>query len=131
MNAQHSPVYQCRESKVIEDFRAVSPHICVAVFPLTFVVESVDLGDLPGFMIASEERYICWISSFEEHEEGEDLEGVVPAVNKIAHEDIAGVWDVASLFEEFEEVMELAVDVTADLQKGVWEVGWACDVYFC
>jgi hypothetical protein len=36
------------------------------------------------------------------------------SINIVAHEEVVGLGDLASDFEEFHEIMELAVDVSAD-----------------
>ena len=43
------------EDEEVEDLAARLPHGRVAVFLLTLLVEAVDLGDLPGFVVAAHE----------------------------------------------------------------------------
>ena len=38
---------------------------------MTFFVETVNLGDLSGFVVAADERYAVWVAYFEAEEEEE------------------------------------------------------------
>jgi len=42
---------------------------------------------------------------------------VEASVNEISHENVVGLRAVASNFEEFHQVVELSVNVTADLKE--------------
>lgn len=53
------------EGKVVEEVGEVFPNVCVAVLSKTFIVETVDLGDLSGFMISSKDGDSGWISDLE------------------------------------------------------------------
>ena len=43
------------------------------------------------------------------------LQAVVPSIYKVAHEDVVGVGHLTSGVKQAEKIMELAVDVPADL----------------
>ncbi|KAL9581969.1 MAG: hypothetical protein Q9212_003570, partial [Teloschistes hypoglaucus] len=107
------------EGEVVEDLAAIAPDVCAAVFAVAFIVEAVDGGDLPRFVVASYECDAIWISDFEAEEEEEAFEGVEPPVDEIAHEEVVGVWDVSADSEELHQVVELAVDVAAYCYWGV------------
>lgn len=47
MKAEDLVIDQGRKWKIIKEIGKVFPHICVAVFPQTFVVKAIDLCDLP------------------------------------------------------------------------------------
>ena len=49
----HLVVYKCCEGKVVKQICEVLPHIRIAIFPKTFVVKTIYLGDLSTFVIAS------------------------------------------------------------------------------
>ena len=65
-------------------------------------------------MVTSEQSDALGPPRFEEEEEGEGLEGVVPAVDEVPHEYVVGVRDVPARLQQLEEVVELSVDVAAD-----------------
>lgn len=59
------------EREVVEDFAAVAPDICGAVFPQALVVEAVDGGDLAGFVVASDEGDSIRVADFEAEKQEE------------------------------------------------------------
>ena len=110
---------QGAQSEIVEDLAAIPPYVCGAVFTQTFVVEAVDGGDLPRFVIAAYECYAVGVADFEAKEEEEAFEGVEPAVYKVAHEKIIRIGDITAHAEELHQVVELAVDVAAYCDGGV------------
>ena len=54
MDTQDLVVNDCSQSQVIENVGAVFPNIQWAIFSETFVVEPVNLSNLPRLMIASD-----------------------------------------------------------------------------
>lgn len=55
MDAEDFAVDDCAENEEIEDLTAGFPDRSIAIFLLTFFVETVDLSNLTGFMITSDE----------------------------------------------------------------------------
>ena len=51
--AEDFPVDHCGQTQIIEHFGTVPPYHDGPVFSQAFVVETVDLGNLPGFVIAA------------------------------------------------------------------------------
>jgi hypothetical protein len=120
MHTQHPAVHQRRQREIIKNFRAIPPSVCISILSLAFVVEPVHLGDLARLVVASEQSNVGGKAGFQQHEKGEDFQGVVPAVYKIAHEDVVGLRDGTSCVKELQEVMKLAMDVAADLFMGLF-----------
>lgn len=50
------------------------PDVRVSVFAEAFVVESVDLGDLAGFVISSEDGNALRVAYFEGNKEGDGFD---------------------------------------------------------
>lgn len=69
METEDLVVNQSSERKVIEEVGEVFPDIGVTVFAEAFVVEAVDLGDLTGFVVSSEDGNTLWVADFERDEE--------------------------------------------------------------
>jgi hypothetical protein len=113
------------DSHIIEDFGAVFPDIEGAVFPDAFIIESIDLGDQPGFVVSSEQGDSVFVPYFQSQKEQECFDAVSSSVDIVSQEDVVGVGWVSSDFEEFDQVIELAVDVSAD---GHW--GFDVDCVF-
>lgn len=63
-------------------------------------------------MVAADQSDAIWIAHFQAQEKKERLERVEAAVDKIAHEEVVGVGNIAADSEEFHEVVKLAVYVT-------------------
>ena len=122
MHAQHGAVNDGSDGEVVEEIGAEAPHVGAAVLAHAFVVEAIHLGDLAALMIATQEGDVPWVSGLECEQELEGFNAVVAAVNKVAHEDIAGGGHVATSVKELEEVMELAVDVAADGDGGAYRL---------
>lgn len=62
MNAKNPTINDGSQVQIIKDLTTGFPNVCIAVLVLTFVVETVDLGDLSGFMVASKKSDSIWIS---------------------------------------------------------------------
>ena len=104
------------EAEVVEYFRAVSPHVDAPVLPEALVVEAVHLGDLAALVIPPYEGDPIGISHLERQQQEEGLDGVVAAIDEVAEEEVVGVGTLAPHLEELDQVVELAVDVAADLE---------------
>ena len=67
---------------------AAFPDRGIAVFLLALFIEAVNLGDLPGFVVAANEGNAVGIADLEAKEEGEGFETEVATVDKIAEENV-------------------------------------------
>jgi hypothetical protein len=70
-------------------------------------------------VVTADEGYPIWIPDFEAEEQEKGFERVEPPIDEVAHEEVIRVWNIAANAEEFHQVMELAVDVTAYRDGGV------------
>jgi len=68
-------------------------------------------------MVTSEKSDVSRVFELQAQEKLEGLDWIVASINKITHEDVAGVRYLSSLVKEFEEVMELTVDITANSDR--------------
>ena len=64
MNAENAIVYNGGKGEVIKDIGAVSPYVERAIFSETFVVKSINLGDLSAFMVSPDQSDEIGISDF-------------------------------------------------------------------
>ena len=55
MEAENLVVDKSRQRKIVKEVCERLPDISVTVFAQTFVVETIDLGDLAGFVVASQD----------------------------------------------------------------------------
>jgi hypothetical protein len=70
-------------------------------------------------VVPADQGHAIWISDFEAEKEQEGFQRVEPAVDEVAHEQVIRVWHVAAYAEQFHQVVELPVDVTADGDRGI------------
>jgi hypothetical protein len=109
------------DTEEVEHFGAVFPGVGVSVLSDRLVVEAVDGGDLAGLVVSAQQRDAAWVLELQAQEQLEGLDGVVATINEVAHENITSVGDLTSFFEKFEQVVELAVNVTTN---GHWGAHW-------
>ncbi|KAJ9105129.1 hypothetical protein QFC19_003587 [Naganishia cerealis] len=83
MHTKHPSIDYSSKAQIIKHITTISPHIHAAVFPLAFVVETINLGDLPRLVISSDKRDSIWVSDFEQKKEQECLDGIESSVNKV------------------------------------------------
>ena len=65
-------------------------------------------------MVASEDGDSIWVAHLQAYEEGDSLNGVVATVNVVTHEQVVVLWQLATNFEQLDQIKELAVDVSAN-----------------
>eukprot|EP00166_Cyanidium_caldarium_P005435 ctg_660.g351 len=114
VHAEDARVDQRGHRKIVEQVGAPLPSVGRAVLAQTLVVETVHLGDLARLVVAAQQGDARRISCLETEQKGERLERVAAAIHKVAHEDVRGGRHVAAGAEQFEEVVELAMNVAAD-----------------
>lgn len=52
------------EREVVKELGENLPNIGVSILPATFIIESINLSDLPGLMISSQNSYSVFVSHF-------------------------------------------------------------------
>ena len=83
MEAEDLVVDQRGEGEVVEEVGEVFPHVGVAVLAQALVVEAVDLRDLAGLVVATEDGDALRVSDFESDEERDRLDRVVASINVV------------------------------------------------
>ena len=124
MDAEDLAVHDCRDGQVVEDVRQEVPRVGVAVLPVDLLVESILEGDLAGLVVATEEGDVLGELQLQQDEVLDRLHRVVSPVHEVAHEDVVGSWWFSSDTKQFEEVVELTMDISHD---GYWSSD-RCDV---
>lgn len=71
------------EGKVVEEIGEVFPHVGVAVFAKTLVVETVDLGDLTGLVIATKDGNTLGVTNLQADQKGHSLDRIVASIDII------------------------------------------------
>lgn len=101
----HLVINEGGEGQVVKQVGKESPHISVAVFSQAFIVEAVHLGDLPRLVVSSQNGDPISIAKFHCDEESDSLDGVIPAINIVAHEEIVGIGGITADTKEFRKVV--------------------------
>ena len=112
---EHAVFNQRGEGKVVEQVCERLPHLRVAVLAHALVVEAVHLSDLARLVVAAENRHSVRPSHLQCNQQCGRLHGVVPTIHVVSHEEIVCVGTVATDEEEFFQIIELPVNVSADL----------------
>jgi len=117
VHAEDAVLDERGEREVVKDVDAVAPHVDGAVLAQALVVEAVDLRDLARLVVAADERDAVGVAHLEREQQQERLDAVVAAVHKVAQEDVVRVGALAAHLEQLNQVVELPVDVAADLGR--------------
>lgn len=121
VNTENLALDNSSDAKKVEHFCAVLPGVGVTVLAHGLIIEAINLGDLASLVVASQKSDVSWILQLQAQKQLECLNRIKSAVDKIAHKDVPRVWDVTSLVEKLEEIMELTMDITAN---GNWSADW-------
>lgn len=65
VQAEDLIVNQSSEWEVVKQVGKIFPDVCISIFAKAFIVESVDLGDLAGLVVSTEDCDTLRISNFE------------------------------------------------------------------
>lgn len=116
MHAEDVVIHDSGKSKEVEDLAAVAPDIERAVLAEAFIVKSINLGDLPRLMVAANEDDLIRVADFERQEKEEGFNAVVSTIDKVTQEEVVGLGNIAPHFEELHQVVELTMDISANLR---------------
>ena len=68
-------------------------------------------------MVTTENGDAILIADFQGDEESDGLDGVVATIDVVTHEQVVGVGRLSANLEQLAQVVELAMDVTADRHR--------------
>lgn len=71
------------KGEVVEEVGEVFPYIGIAILSKALIIEAVDLSDLAGFVVATENGDALGVSNFESNEKSDSLNGVVSSIDII------------------------------------------------
>lgn len=87
------------KGEVVKETGEVLPDVGITILSQAFVVESINLGDLFGLVVATKDRDTVGVTDLHANEEGDGLNRVVTAIDVVAHEQIVIVRKFAANFE--------------------------------
>lgn len=105
------------EWKVVKEVGEVLPDVCISVFSETLVIEAVDLGDLSGFVVSTEDGDAARVTDFQGYEEGDGLNRVVSTIDIVAHKQIVCVWVRTSNSEQLHQIVKLTMYISTNCDR--------------
>jgi len=84
MHTKYIVVDDYTEREEVKHVGEVMPYVCVAIFPVTFCVETVGLSDAARLVVASDQVYAVGVSEFETDEERDRFYGKEASVDVVA-----------------------------------------------
>jgi len=109
------------EGEVVEEVGEEFPDVGGAIFSQTLIIKTINLGDLPAFVVPSKNGNAMWKSNLQRHKKRNCFHGKITSIDIISHEKIVGVGAFPSNSKQFGEIVKLAVNVSADCH---WEGDW-------
>lgn len=74
-------------------------------------------------MVAAGEVDALGVSNLQGDEQGYSFHRIVAAINEVAHEEVVGERYISPNGEEFNEIVQLSVDISTDSH---WHFDWGC-----
>ena len=118
MHAEDLVVYRGSNGETVEALSENLPEL-YGVPSLALVVEAVNAVDGGAFVVASEEEEVLRVLHLVGEEEADGLQTLFAAVDVVTEEEVVGLGRVAAVLEETQQVVELAVDVSANVDGGL------------
>ena len=84
VKAEDLVVDECGKREVVEEVGEMLPYVGIAIFAEALVVETVNLGDLAGLVVSSEDSDALWVADLKGNKEGDGLDGVVSTVDIVS-----------------------------------------------
>lgn len=75
------------------------------------------MGDLSRLVVSAQDSDSVSVAHFQGNKQRYCLHRVVTSIDVVSHEQVVGVWGLASNFEKFLKVVELAMDVAANRDR--------------
>lgn len=72
------------KGEVVEKVGEVLPYVGITILSEALIVEAVDLSDLAGFVVTTEDCNSLRVSDLEGNEEGDGFDRVVTSINIVA-----------------------------------------------
>jgi hypothetical protein len=85
---------------------------------LTLIVEAVEFVDLCGFVVAAQEEEVFGVLDLVAEQQHHGLDGLLAAVHIVAQEEVVLFGGESAVVEDFEQVLELPMDIAHDLDGG-------------
>jgi hypothetical protein len=85
------------------------------VSPLALIVETVDAVDRGALVVTAEDEKVLGVLDLVCEQQADGLQGLLATVDIVAEEEVVGLGGEAAILEQSEQIIVLAVDISADL----------------
>lgn len=116
VHTEDATIHKGADGKKIEHVDTLLPDVGSAVLPHALVIKTVHLGDLPALVVSTKKRNAVGVEDLQRKQEQKRFDAVVASVDIIAHEEVVRIRTFASDKEQLLQIVELAVDVSTDLE---------------
>jgi hypothetical protein len=85
------------------------------ISPLALVVESIDAVDGRALVVSTENEEVLRVLDLVCEEQADGLEGLLATVDIVTEEEVVGLGRETAILEQTEQIVVLAVDISANL----------------
>lgn len=117
MEAKYRVFNNSSKRKVIKEVCEVLPNISVSIFTKTFIIETIYLCDLSGFVVSSEESDSIFVSDLERDEERHTFYREVTSINVIPKEEVVRIRNFPSNTKQFHQIMKLSMNISTNRNR--------------
>jgi hypothetical protein len=96
MQAEDLVFHNGGEGKEVEQIGVLLPYIWAAILSHALIVKTINLRDLPGFVISSKNGNAIGPAKLERDKQTDALHGIVTSVHIITHEKVICVGEMAT-----------------------------------
>lgn len=89
------------------------------VSSLALIVETVDAVDRGALVVAAQDEEVLGVLDLVGEEQADGLERLLATIDVVTEEEVVGLGREATVLEQTQEIVILAVDVTADLANAL------------
>jgi len=102
--------------QTVETVRKGLPQLdCIA--PLALIVEPIDPIDAGALVVAPQQEEVLRVLDLIGQQQADGLQRLLAPIHIVAQEEIVRFWWIAAVLEETQQIVVLAMDVAADLQR--------------
>mmetsp|Transcript_29665 Transcript_29665/g.87776 ORF Transcript_29665/g.87776 Transcript_29665/m.87776 type:complete len:222 (+) Transcript_29665:1131-1796(+) len=111
MRAEELVLDDCCQRQEVKKVGQQLPHLGRSIFSQTLLIETIHLGDLAAFMVATDHDHPGWVPDLQGNHHAHGLDRVVSTVHVVTQEQVVGVWSGPSYLENLHQIMELPMCV--------------------
>ena len=119
MHTENSIVDNGSKRQIIEDISTVPPDVQRTIFSETFIIEPIDLCDLPAFVVASYQSNHVGIPNFVSKQKQESFHAIEASIDEIPQKEVIYGRNISPIFEELQKIIKLAMYISTYCHRRV------------